>query len=53
MTPPARERPPQLRDVPMEVIGQAGVIVIGGIVLGFLLSHLLLWGFRPPLKPFA
>jgi hypothetical protein len=43
MTPPAK---PQLRDIPTEVIGQAGAIVLGGIVLGFLVVRLL-WRVHP------
>jgi hypothetical protein len=50
MTPPA-EGQPQLRDVPTEVIGQAGAIVMAGIVLGFLLARLV-WRV-PPLKLFV
>jgi hypothetical protein len=45
VTAPAKGQP-QLRDVPTTVIGQAGAIVIGGIVLGFLLARLL-WRAHP------
>lgn len=44
----ALDRPQQLREVPRSVLGQIGVIVIAGALLGVMLARIV-WA-PPPLK---